>query len=430
MRVLLLGATGLIGSAVAARLVVEGHEVVGVARTLDSAARRVPVARWIRLDLRTAVRPQDWRPHLAGIDAIVNCAGVLQDSARDSTLRVHREAPVALWQACADTGLRRIVQVSAIGVDRGGVTAFSRSKSEGDAALAASGLDWAILRPSVVVGRAAYGGSALFRALAALPWLPRIPDAGPIDVVQLDDVAETVAIMLRPGAPSRVALDLAGPERLTLAEMVAAYRRWLGWPPAREIRLPAFLFALGWRTGDLVSWLGWRPPLRSTSRRELVRGAVGDPAEWMRVTGLRPKSLGEALAAAPASVQERWFARLYLLKPLAIGGFGLFWLVTGLVSLGPGREPAVAMMARTAAGAWAEPAVIGGALLDLAIGAGILFRRSAKPALLAAFTVSLLYLALGTWLEPTLWLDPLGPLMKIVPILVLNLLCLALLDER
>ncbi|MGZ8283029.1 MAG: DoxX-like family protein, partial [Allosphingosinicella sp.] len=90
----------------------------------------------------------------------------------------------------------------------------------------------------------------------------------------------------------------------------------------------------------------------------------------------------------------------------------------------------VAMMARTAAGAWAEPAVIGGALLDLAIGAGILFRRSAKPALLAAFTVSLLYLALGTWLEPTLWLDPLGPLMKIVPILVLNLLCLALLDER
>ncbi|MGZ8283850.1 MAG: NAD-dependent epimerase/dehydratase family protein, partial [Allosphingosinicella sp.] len=84
MRVLLLGATGLIGSAVAARLVVEGHEVVGVARTFDSASRRVPVARWIRLDLRTAVRPQDWRPHLAGIDAIVNCAGVLQDSARDS----------------------------------------------------------------------------------------------------------------------------------------------------------------------------------------------------------------------------------------------------------------------------------------------------------------------------------------------------------
>ena len=42
----------------------------------------------------------------------------------------------------------------------------------GDEALEATSLDWVILRPSVVVGRQAYGGSALFRGLAALPLLP------------------------------------------------------------------------------------------------------------------------------------------------------------------------------------------------------------------------------------------------------------------
>src|SRR3712207_5231194 len=84
LRILLLGATGFIGSAVAARLAQQGHEVIGVARTVDAAARRLPVTRWISLDLRRAGRAEDWLPHLEGIGAVVNCAGALQDSARDS----------------------------------------------------------------------------------------------------------------------------------------------------------------------------------------------------------------------------------------------------------------------------------------------------------------------------------------------------------
>ena len=430
MRVLLLGATGLIGSAVAARLADEDHEVIGVARALDPAARRLPVARWIILDLRDLISPEAWTPHLQGVDAVVNCAGALQSSLRDSTGKVHRDAPTALWQACEQAGVRRVVHFSAIGVDRGGVSDFSSSKQAGDLALEASDLDWAILRPSVVVGRSAYGGSALFRALASLPVLPHIPDAGPIDVVQLDDIAETVARLLAPGAPSRVAVELAGPERLDFARIVAAYRQWLGWRPARRVRLPSFLFGLGWKIGDAIAWFGWRPPIRSNARREIVRGAVGDNSEWSRLTGIEPKPLGQALAAEPASAQERWFARLYLLKPLAIGIFALFWLMTGLVSLGPGWDHAVGVMELTDAAPVAELSVAAGAVADIAVAFLILFRRTAKLGLIAAFLVSIAYIAAGTILLPALWADPLGPMMKVWPILALNLVCLAILDER
>jgi uncharacterized protein YbjT (DUF2867 family) len=430
LRILLLGATGLIGSAVAARLQADGHDVTGVTRRLDGVARRVPVARWLVFDLRGMTRAEDWTPHLDGIDAVVNCAGALQDNVRDDVGRVHRDAPAALWRACESAGVRRVVHVSAIGVDRGGITPFSRSKGQGDEALGQSALDWVILRPSVVVGAAAYGGSALFRGLAALPFLPRLPEAGPVDVVQLDDVVETVARLLRTDAPSRIALELAGPERLAFPEIVAAYRHWLGWRPAREIAVPGFLLGLAWRLGDLVASFGWRPPVRSTARRELVRGATGDGTEWTRLTGLRPQPLGEALAARPASVQERWFARLFLLKPLALVTYAAFWLMTGLVSLGPGWDRAVAVMEATPAARWAELSVAGGALLDLVVGAAMLFRRTARPALLAALATTLLYLLLGTILAPWLWADPLGPMMKVWPILVFNLLCLAILDER
>jgi uncharacterized protein YbjT (DUF2867 family) len=430
LRVLLTGATGLIGSAVAARLKQDGHELTGVGRSGGADARRLPLDRWIRLDLRQALREENWLPHLAEIEAVVNCAGVLQDSGRDSTAEVHRDAPAALWRACEQAGVRRVVQMSAMGVDRGGLSDFSRSKAEGDAALEASGLDWVILRPSVVVGRAAYGGSALFRGLAALPVLPRMPEAGPLDIVQLDDVAETVALLLRPGAVSRVALELAGPDRLSFEEAIAQYRRWLGWPPARLVPVPGLLLGFFWRLGDLVAWLGWRPPVRTTARREIVRGAVGDGRAWREATGIAPQSLAAALAAEPASVQERWFARLYLLKPVAIGTFGLFWLVTGLISLGPGYALAVAEMREAGGGTLSAAAVVAGALADILIGCAVAWRPSARRGLQAALLLSLFYLVAGTILQPGLWREPLGPLVKIGPLLAFNLLCLAILDER
>ena len=429
-RVLLLGATGLIGSAVAARLSAAGHEVIGVARGPAEAARRVPASRWIRLDLRDATRPSDWLPHLAGIDAVVNCAGVLQDSARDSTAGVHRDAPAALWQACEAIGVKRVIQMSALGAESGGATRFLGTKQEGDALLMASGLDWVILRPSVVLGRQAYGGSALFRALAAWPWLPRFADAGPLDVVQLDDVTATVARMLEPDAPGKLVLELAGPDRLSVAEVIGAYRRWFGWPRAHEIGLPGWLLALGWKAGDLISWLGWRPPMRTTARRELARGATGDNRAWIEATGIRPQSLADALAAEPAGVQERWFARLYLLKPIAFAVFALFWLATGLITLGPGRDEAIRLTEATAAAPIALPLVIGGALYDVAMGLLLLHRRTIRLALIVAFFGTVGYLFAGTLLMPSLWADPLGRLAKIVPILVLNLLCLAILEER
>lgn len=429
LRVLILGATGLIGSTIAARLHRDGMEIAGVARSMHRSARALPVDRWIRLDLREAADPSVWLPHLAGVDAVVNAAGVLQDNARDSTRAVHDRAPAALWKACEQAGVRRIVQISALGID-GGATDFSSSKRAGDAALARSALDWVILRPSVVIGRPAYGGSALMRGLAGLPLLPRMPQAGFLDVVTLDDVVETVSRMLRPDAPSRVTLDLAGPERLRFEDVVQSFRRWLGRPSARLVTVPDAVMALAWRVGDLLAWLGWRSPIRTTARREILRGSTGDPAEWTRLTGIRPGTLGDWMAANPATVQERWFSALYLLKPLMLGVFALFWLLTGIVSLGPGFEAGEKMMRAAGAGPLSAAGVIAGAVADIGIGVAILFRRTARLALVAAFLLSLLYLIAGSLLAPELWRDPLGPLMKIWPILVLNLACLAVLEER
>src|SRR5690349_18685291 len=141
MRVLVVGATGLIGTAIATRLVKLGHSVVGASR----GAPRGGLLRMehFSIDVSRAVDPSDWQPHLQGINAVVNCAGVFQDSPRDS------RGAAALFAACARSAVRRVIHISAAGIDRAAPTRFSRSKLEGDRALMALDLDWVILRPSV-----------------------------------------------------------------------------------------------------------------------------------------------------------------------------------------------------------------------------------------------------------------------------------------
>jgi uncharacterized protein YbjT (DUF2867 family) len=429
LRVLLTGANGFIGAAVLTALRQAGHEVVAVTRR--RAAPASPGIDYVRLDLRTAIRPEHWLPHLAGVEAVVNCAGVLQDGAADSVSAAHVDGVGALFAACEQAGVRRVIHLSAVGVDREAPTPFSQSKLAGDEALMARDLDWVILRPSVVVGRRAYGGSALFRGLAALPILPVAAETGPLQIVQLDDLLRTILFFLKPDAPARVVLEVVGPQPLPMTDVVQAYRRWLGWRRAPVLRLPRWLSRAMYRAGDFFGLLGWRPPMRSTAEREIVRGAVGNPIEWTRVTGIQPQPLELALAAEPASVQERWFARMYFVKPLIFVTFSAFWIATGLVSLGPGFKIGKAMMLEggTSEG-FANFSVIAGGLADLLIGLAIAYRPTARYGLYAALAISLFYAVMGTILLPRLWIDPLGPMLKIWPIIALNITALAIVDDR
>jgi uncharacterized protein YbjT (DUF2867 family) len=430
MRVLLSGATGFIGSAGLARLVAEGHDVVAVIRRGGPIARRLHAARWVRLDMARATTPEAWAPHLVGIDAVVNCAGVLQDSPRDSTAGVHLRGAAALFAACESAGVRRVIQLSVMGADKDPLSDLSRTKGAGDEALMARDLDWVILRPSVVVGPTAYGASALIRGLAALPVTVDIGEAGRLQVVQLDEVARTVLHFLRPDAPARVVLEIAGPERLTFADVVATYRRWLGFQAARRVPGGGLFMPFAYRFGDLAGLLGWRVPVRSNARREMARGAVGDNSEWRRITGIEPRVLREALITNPASVQERWFAGLYLLKPLVFAGLAAFWLVAGFISLGPSHALGLEILDRTTAAPLAQAGVIAGGLAELAIGVAIAWRRTARLGLIAALVLSFVYLLVGTILQPDLWLEPFGRMMGFFPIAVLHLLGLAILEDR
>ena len=431
MRVLVIGGYGFIGSAIVSALLDANHRVGGLGRSVEVARRRLPAVDWIAQDLRRLLRPEDWEPWLAGYEAVVNAAGVLQDGARDDVNLVQSAAMRALFAACENFGPKRIVQISAVGADDEASTSFMRSKAEADAALAGSRLDWIILRPGLVIGSQAYGGTALLRGLAAFPLVLPIatPDAA-VQTVGLGEVAEAVVMALDGRVPGRRSYDLVEAEAHRLADIVLAIRAWLGLAPAPLVTVPRMAAGIACRAGDLLGQLGWRPPMRTTALLALESSVTGDPSAWKAVTGHPLRPFDATLRGLPASVQERWFARLWLLRPLIIATLSAFWLVSGLIGLG--RIDAAASILGFA-GLWpaaSHSVVVVGASIDIALGLAVVVRSTSRAAAAGMATLSALYLVGATMLAPALWIDPLGPLVKAVPGLVLALVAVAVSEDR
>ena len=135
LEVLVCGASGFLGSRITAALLQAGHGV-----TCGSTSRLRTDLPHLEMDYARDTDPAIWLPRLQGFDTVVNAVGVLRDSARRPMEAVHTTAPVALFQACAQAGVRRIVQISALGIgndDGDNATQYARTKRAAEAALRA-----------------------------------------------------------------------------------------------------------------------------------------------------------------------------------------------------------------------------------------------------------------------------------------------------
>lgn len=424
MRVLVTGAHGFIGSIVVAQLLATGHEVVPAVRRPRQAQGRGLMA-GIACDMAKDVDEAHWLPRLAGVEAVVNCAGILRERGSDRYETVHVHAPLALFRACVSAGLRRVVQVSALGDPADGE--FIASKHRADAALVELDLDATVLRPSVVYDtRGSHGGTSLLRAMAALPFVLLLPGTGRqrLQPVAADELACIVAAAVERPAPGGV-FEIVGPQPLTLAGYLGAWRAWLGAPQAREVHVPPALVRIAACIGEVFGG----GPLGRTMQAMLERGNVGAPDAWERQRarfGVAARGLAQVLASGPAQTQDRWHARLYFVLPMLRFLVAVLWIGSGVLGV---LLPASTVHAMTpdgplsAAGAVLLARASGGADLVL----GVLCLLGWRPRLVVGSMLLMLVaytLGIGS-LWPQHWLDPFGGLAKNLPLAAALLVLLA-----
>lgn len=428
--VLVIGAYGLIGEGVTRRLIADGHRVSGFGRNANTARRVLPYLQWNFGDLRDFSHQSHWGEALGGVQVVVNCSGALQNSGDDDLEAVHVDAVSALSAACAERGIH-LIQISSVGATEKAQTKFLSTKGKGDSFVRNSGADYQIFRPGLVLAGNAYGGTALLRMLAAWPVVQPIalPDSK-IQTISLSDIAEVVSMAVAGNIPKAVECDLVENNEHSLREVLTEFRTWLGFRQAvSEVVLPKWALGPISAIADGLSRLGWRSPLRTTAMQVLNDGVKGQ-ANALTQQNVEFSSLRQTLQSTPVGAQDRLMARMSLMMPAILLALTLFWLCSGLIGLWKVGVAAEVLIISGWSKVFAVASVVFWAVVDIGIGVAFAFRKYARLACWFAVGVSAFYLGAASIVSPHLWSDPLGPLVKVVPGILLAIVARITLDAR
>jgi uncharacterized protein YbjT (DUF2867 family) len=297
--ILLTGASGFVGGHTVPALLAAGHRVAALVRSPaagQTVLARLPAADRTGVELRTGdlTRPETLGPALAGVDAVVHLVALPRDFNGGADLRrVNTEGTRVLVAAMAGAGVSRLVHMGALGVVDDPRLHYASSKARAEALVAASGLDWTILKPSLQFGP----GDGFFNIVAGLvrlsPGIVPVPGDGRsrFQPIHAGDVATIVVHSLADPTAFGRTYELGGPRYWTYREITAEVLDALG---ARRaiVPVPVPLIRIVAGMAELVH-LAF--PVATDQLRQLRLDNVG-PLDLIGATfGFEPRPMNGAL---------------------------------------------------------------------------------------------------------------------------------------
>ncbi|MFC1748300.1 NAD(P)H-binding protein [Pseudomonadota bacterium] len=424
MKILVTGASGFIGSHLIQALITEGHEPLACARSEHKIKQRWPDMRTIKADFTQDHDADDWLPRLRGIDIVINAAGIIRETSAQTFDALHTTGPCALFKAAELAGVKKVIQISALGADQTAFSQYHLSKRAADEYLAGLNLEWVIVKPSIVYGPGAKS-MEFFKSIAAFPVMPLI-DKGdqPIQPIYINDLTRAILQLIKPDAPKQISINMVGPHPVTIKELYQTLRHWLGKSNGRFLSLP---YSLSLSAAWLGGFMG-PPPMTKEAVHMLRNGNTADVTPFIQTFGFTPSSFKSSLTQTLAQQSDHWHADLYLLRPLLRISIAFLWIFTGIVSafVFP-IEQSYAMLAKAGISReWAPIMLYGAAFTDLALGVATLMRYRISLVASIQIAIVLLYTVIITFSQPEQWQHPFGPISKNIPLIVATLVMIAL----
>lgn len=237
--------------------------------------------------------PRSYRDALEGVDTVIHMAALTGKVSGAQIAATNVRGTARLLEACKAAGVRNFLFVSSIaaGYPNKRFYPYAASKQEGEAMVRASGLNHAIVRPTLVLGQ----GSPIWATLAKIASLPVIPLPGggahgvqPVDVA---DVARGLALVVRAGRFDGETFELGGRDAMSMRAFLGAIHKELTGSEARFLPMPLGPIRLALALAE--------PALRS-----VLPATAGQLALFANPSVAQPNWLMEQLAHSMPSTEE------------------------------------------------------------------------------------------------------------------------------
>lgn len=291
-RVFVTGATGFVGRAVIQALRAEGYVVRCLVRRGSEPHLR-GLGGIERVEGDVLVRrglPED----IAGCDAVVHLVGIIREvpAAGVTFEKVHVEGTRNVLEAAVSAGVRRYLHMSALGTRPEAVSRYHRTKWAAEEMVRTSPLHWTIFRPSVVYGRGDGLVSLLARMIRRLPVVPVIGTGTErLQPIPVEQVAEGFARALVTPASEKQIYEVAGPDRVTMVELLDLIGAALGRARVRKLHVPLAVVRPAARVLHRLPFF----PVTPDQLLMLEQDNVGDGRPFFLTFGITPEPLRNGL---------------------------------------------------------------------------------------------------------------------------------------
>lgn len=302
MKIAITGATGFVGRHLTHALLADGHEVVLIARGRDRrnmAVRHLPHSRFVPIGIDDVAQLAD---AFAGCDAVAHCAGINRELGQQTYQHVHVEGTRKVVTAAQQAGVTKIVLLSFLRARPACGLLYHESKWAAEETVRSSGLDYTVLKASMIYGPGDAMLDHLSRWLYTLPLFPLVGLRDrPIRPTAVEDVVRLMQAALVEGRLARQTVAVMGPEALTLGEVVRRIARVLG-KRVYLFRLPVWLhYVFAW----LFEQVMVVPLLTRAQVRMLAEGMVAPlpavdplPPDLVPATALTDQQIRQGLPEA------------------------------------------------------------------------------------------------------------------------------------
>lgn len=292
MKIFLTGATGFVGSHVLPRLLSGGLQVRTVVRN-SGALRGNNIQSEQVEEILGDISEPNLATKIAGCHAVINLVGIIYERGAQTFEAIHHLGTRNLVKAAQNAGVKRFIQMSALGARPSDASAYHTTKFAAEEEVRSSGIPFTVLRPSLIFGPGSAFVQQMIKVMRSAPLFRFIPGTGQYRFrpVYVDDVVECFVQSLTNPAATNKTVDLVGDEELTLDEIGDEIAACLG-VRKTVLHLPMPIMMC---VAQVFSFLPFKPPVTNVQLRMLQEGSTADPEPMKRIFGIEPIGFREGL---------------------------------------------------------------------------------------------------------------------------------------